>query len=90
MFNINFLSHSCHVDFSLAVSMFLKIFVPLYFLSQAFVGAKRSPGPVFGTTGDTDIGKIWNSKYFRALLKQSKEKDITKLVRHTDNHTAIN
>lgn len=60
----------------------------LYFLSQAFEQAKRSPGPVFCTTGDIDIEKIKNSKYFQALLKQSKEKDTNPLVKFTDNHTA--
>ncbi|XP_061348874.1 ATPase family AAA domain-containing protein FIGL1 [Gastrolobium bilobum] len=46
---------------------------------QAFEQAKKSPGCVFGTTGDIDIEKIRNSKYFRALFKQSKEKDENQL-----------
>ncbi|KAL5080621.1 hypothetical protein RYX36_009042 [Vicia faba] len=48
--------------------------------SQAFEQVKRSPGPVFGTSGDIDIEKIQNSKYFQALLKPSKEKDCNQLV----------
>ncbi|XP_058778963.1 ATPase family AAA domain-containing protein FIGL1 [Vicia villosa] len=47
---------------------------------QAFEQVKRSSGPVFGTTGDIDIDKIRNSKYFQALLKPSKEKDCNQLV----------
>ncbi|KAK7271116.1 hypothetical protein RJT34_26753 [Clitoria ternatea] len=47
---------------------------------QAFEQAKKSPGCVFGTTGDTDIEKIQNSKYFQTLVKQSKEKDENQLV----------
>ncbi|KAK7316058.1 hypothetical protein VNO77_34727 [Canavalia gladiata] len=47
---------------------------------QAFEQAKKSPGCVFGTTGDIDIEKIRNSKYFQALVKQSKEKDENQLV----------
>ncbi|CAI8583552.1 unnamed protein product [Vicia faba] len=47
--------------------------------SQAFEQVKRSPGPVFGTSGDIDIEKIQNSKYFQALLKPSKEKDCNQL-----------
>lgn len=61
--------------------MFLKIFIPIYFHSQAFEQVKRSSGPVFGTTGDIDIDKIRNSKYFQAL-KPSKEKDCNQLVRN--------
>lgn len=45
-----------------------------HFLSQAFEQAKKSPGCVFGATGDIDVEKIKKSKYFQALLKQSKEK----------------
>lgn len=69
--------------------MLLNILVPLYFLSQAFEQAKKSPGRIFGTTGDIDIEKIRNSKYFQALVKQSKEKDENQLVRHADNHTVF-
>ncbi|CAK8533103.1 unnamed protein product [Lathyrus sativus] len=47
---------------------------------QAFDQVKRSSGPVFSTTGDIDIDKIRNSKYFQALLKPSKEKDCNQLV----------
>ncbi|XP_027359058.1 ATPase family AAA domain-containing protein FIGL1 [Abrus precatorius] len=47
---------------------------------QAFDHAKKSPGSVFGTTGDIDLEKIQNSKYFRALVKQSKEKVENQLV----------
>jgi hypothetical protein len=60
--------------------MFLKIFVSIFFLSQAFEQVKRSPGPIFRSTGDIDIGKIQSSKYFQALLKPSKEKDCNQLV----------
>ncbi|TKY46389.1 Fidgetin protein 1 [Spatholobus suberectus] len=49
---------------------------------QAFEQAKKSPGCVFGTTRDIDIEKIRNSKYFQALVKQSKEKDEHQLVDH--------
>ncbi|KAL5186899.1 ATPase family AAA domain-containing protein FIGL1 [Glycine soja] len=49
---------------------------------QAFEQAKKSPGRIFGTTGDIDIEKIRNSKYFQALVKQSKEKDENQLVDH--------
>lgn len=80
---INFLSCLCCVDFPLAVAMFLNIFVPFFFLSQAFEQVKKkSPGCVFGTTGDIDTDKIWNSKYFQALLKTSKEKDGNQWVRN--------
>lgn len=41
---------------------------------QAFEQAKKPPGCIFGKTGDVDIGKIKKSKYFQALLKESKEK----------------
>ncbi|XP_028772469.1 ATPase family AAA domain-containing protein FIGL1, partial [Neltuma alba] len=41
---------------------------------QAFEQAKKPPGCIFGKTGDIDIGKIKKSKYFQALLKESKEK----------------
>ncbi|XP_020206777.1 ATPase family AAA domain-containing protein FIGL1 isoform X1 [Cajanus cajan] len=54
---------------------------------QAFEQAKKSPGCIFGTAGDIDIEKIRNSKYFRALVKESKERDENRLVRHVDNHT---
>ncbi|XP_039690861.1 ATPase family AAA domain-containing protein FIGL1 isoform X2 [Medicago truncatula] len=47
---------------------------------RAFEQAKRSPEPVFNTTGDIDIDKIRNSKYFQALIKPSKEKDCNQLV----------
>ncbi|CAJ2663496.1 unnamed protein product [Trifolium pratense] len=47
---------------------------------QAFEQVKRSPGPIFRSTGDIDIDKIRNSKYFQALLKPSKEKDCNQLV----------
>ncbi|KAG4927037.1 hypothetical protein JHK82_052819 [Glycine max] len=49
---------------------------------QAFEQAKKSPGRIFGTTGDIDIEKIQNSKYFQALVKQSKEKDENQPVDH--------
>ncbi|QCD93951.1 ATPase family AAA domain-containing protein FIGL1 [Vigna unguiculata] len=49
---------------------------------QAFEQAKKSPGYIFGTTGDIDIEKIQSSKYFRALVNQSKEKDAYKLIDH--------
>jgi len=61
--------------------MFLKIIFLIYFLSRAFEQAKRSPEPVFNTTGDIDIDKIRNSKYFQALINPSKEKDCKQLVR---------
>ncbi|KAK9272382.1 hypothetical protein L1049_002753 [Liquidambar formosana] len=41
---------------------------------QVFDEAKRGPGPVFSRSGDFDIEKIKQSKYFRALLQQSKER----------------
>ncbi|KAJ1397031.1 Vps4 oligomerization, C-terminal [Sesbania bispinosa] len=41
---------------------------------------KEVPGCIFGTSGDIDIGKIQNSKYFQALLQQSNEKDLHQLV----------
>ncbi|KAK4282256.1 hypothetical protein QN277_013653 [Acacia crassicarpa] len=41
---------------------------------QAFGQAKKSAGRIFGKTGDIDIGKIKKSKYFQALVKDSKEK----------------
>lgn len=50
------------------------------FLSRAFEQAKKSPGCIFGKTGDIDIEKIKKSKYFQVLLKQSKGKVDNKLV----------
>lgn len=47
---------------------------------QAFEQAGRVPGRVFGMRGDIDIEKIKQSKYFRALLQQSKEGAANELV----------
>ncbi|KAL9276559.1 hypothetical protein ACSQ67_025888 [Phaseolus vulgaris] len=56
--------------------------VKIKWRNQAFEQAKKSPGCIFGTTGDIDIEKIRNSKYFRALVNQSKETYENKLVDH--------
>lgn len=47
---------------------------------QAFEQAGRVPGRVFGMRGDIDIEKIKQSKYFRALLQQSKGGAANELV----------
>lgn len=52
----------------------------LYAFSQAFEQAGRVPGHVFGMRGDIDIEKIKQSKYFRALLQQSKGGAANELV----------
>ncbi|XP_045804891.1 uncharacterized protein LOC123898078 isoform X4 [Trifolium pratense] len=58
--------------------MIEKVSSPQFHSSQAFEGVKRSPGPIFSSTGVID--KIRNSKYFQALLEPSKEKDCDQLV----------
>ena len=52
----------------------------LYSFSRAFEQAKKAPGCVFGTRGEIDIGRIKQSKYFRALLQQSNIKAENELV----------
>ena len=51
-----------------------------YSLSQAFEQAGKIPGCIFGKSGDIDIERIKKSKYFQALLKESKEKVDNPLV----------
>ncbi|KAA8530104.1 hypothetical protein F0562_004813 [Nyssa sinensis] len=46
---------------------------------QAFEQAGRDPGCVFGKRGDIDIDKIKQSKYFQALLHQSKGRTLNEL-----------
>lgn len=51
--------------------------------SRAFEQAGKAPGCVFGRKGGVDIDKIKQSKYFCALLQQSKGKAVNELVKNT-------
>lgn len=57
------------------------------FHSKAFEQAKKSPGCIFGKTGDIDIEKIKKSKYFQALLKEKVENQLVIII-YADKRTS--
>ncbi|GMY13090.1 ATPase family AAA domain-containing protein FIGL1 [Fagus crenata] len=56
---------------------------------RAFEQAKKTPGSVFGTSGEIDIEKIKQSKYFRALLQQSNGKSVNGLGGQMERHDRL-
>ncbi|KAL4653117.1 hypothetical protein ACB092_01G279300 [Castanea dentata] len=56
---------------------------------RAFEQAKKAPGCVFGTKGEIDIGRIKQSKYFRALLQQSNIKAENELGGQIEKHDRL-
>ncbi|GAB4847970.1 Fidgetin-like protein 1 [Ancistrocladus abbreviatus] len=56
---------------------------------QAFEAAGRAPGNVFLASGNVDVNKIKQSKYFHALFQQSNNRHTSEMGGQEDRHAKI-